>query len=254
MPHFSLLSKPTTRSATGTGRFMPAAERSCEFDISGLLPPSVLWLGCSLGFKRFVLCCFRVSSSGLFSLKWLGPRNEPKRSSLGMNYRLVELNFHVAFSMLQRLMTLKPNPNLWIFSDKAVICLRDGQMCFLCRVGDMRNTHLVEAHVRLQFIRDRETVEGEVTRLSLRIANEKKSVQIEPLHQFEMKVGPSVCDDDRLFLVCAKHLKTQYENMGSRSGPPLFVTWSIGTVPCIITTQLPFSRPNSKSSFCWKEL
>ncbi|CAB3400333.1 unnamed protein product [Caenorhabditis bovis] len=72
-----------------------------------------------------------------------------------------------------------------IFSDKAVICLRDGQLCFLCRVGDMRNTHLVEAHVRLQFITDRETSEGE----------------IEPLHQFEMKVGPSVADDDRLFLV-----------------------------------------------------
>ncbi|UMM42178.1 hypothetical protein L5515_018107 [Caenorhabditis briggsae] len=72
-----------------------------------------------------------------------------------------------------------------IFSDKAVICLRDGQLCFLCRVGDMRNTHLVEAHVRLQFITDRETNEGE----------------IEPLHQFEMKVGPSISDDDRLFLV-----------------------------------------------------
>ncbi|CAI5453917.1 unnamed protein product [Caenorhabditis angaria] len=72
-----------------------------------------------------------------------------------------------------------------IFSDKAVICLRDGQLCFLCRVGDMRNTHLVEAHVRLQFITDRETTEGE----------------IEPLHQFEMKVGPSISDDDRLFLV-----------------------------------------------------
>ncbi|KJH41567.1 inward rectifier potassium channel [Dictyocaulus viviparus] len=72
-----------------------------------------------------------------------------------------------------------------IFSEKAVICLRDGQMCFLCRVGDMRNTHLVEAHVRLQFISDRETAEGE----------------IEPLHQFEMKVGPTVTDDDRLFLV-----------------------------------------------------
>ncbi|VDL70224.1 unnamed protein product [Nippostrongylus brasiliensis] len=49
-----------------------------------------------------------------------------------------------------------------IFSEKAVICLRDGQLCFLCRVGDMRNTHLVEAHVRLQFISDRETAEGEV--------------------------------------------------------------------------------------------
>ncbi|KAE9415624.1 hypothetical protein Angca_007636 [Angiostrongylus cantonensis] len=72
-----------------------------------------------------------------------------------------------------------------IFSEKAVICLRDGQLCFLCRVGDMRNTHLVEAHVRLQFISDRETAEGE----------------IEPLHQFEMKVGPTITDDDRLFLV-----------------------------------------------------
>ncbi|CAJ0608952.1 unnamed protein product [Cylicocyclus nassatus] len=72
-----------------------------------------------------------------------------------------------------------------IFSEKAVICLRDGQLCFLCRVGDMRNTHLVEAHVRLQFISDRETAEGE----------------IEPLHQFEMKVGPTIADDDRLFLV-----------------------------------------------------
>ncbi|VDN00747.1 unnamed protein product [Thelazia callipaeda] len=72
-----------------------------------------------------------------------------------------------------------------IFSEKAVICLRDGQLCFLCRVGDMRNTHLVEAHVRLQFITDRETAEGE----------------IEPLHQYEMKVGPSTTDDDRIFLV-----------------------------------------------------
>uniref|UniRef100_A0A915PPG2 Uncharacterized protein n=1 Tax=Setaria digitata TaxID=48799 RepID=A0A915PPG2_9BILA len=72
-----------------------------------------------------------------------------------------------------------------IFSEKAVICLRDGQFCFLCRVGDMRNTHLVEAHVRLQFITDRETAEGE----------------IEPLHQYEMKVGPSTTDDDRIFLV-----------------------------------------------------
>ncbi|VDO29929.1 unnamed protein product [Onchocerca flexuosa] len=49
----------------------------------------------------------------------------------------------------------------------------------------MRNTHLVEAHVRLQFITDRETAEGE----------------IEPLHQYEMKVGPSTTDDDRIFLV-----------------------------------------------------
>lgn len=52
--------------------------------------------------------------------------------------------------------------NICNCSEKAVICLRDGQFCLLCRVGDMRNTHLVEAHVRLQFITDRETAEGEV--------------------------------------------------------------------------------------------
>ncbi|RCN53526.1 hypothetical protein ANCCAN_00019 [Ancylostoma caninum] len=55
----------------------------------------------------------------------------------------------------------------------------------------MRNTHLVEAHVRLQFISDRETAEGE----------------IEPLHQFEMKVGPTITDDDRLFLVSSMQSK-----------------------------------------------
>uniref|UniRef100_A0A914UXD9 Uncharacterized protein n=1 Tax=Plectus sambesii TaxID=2011161 RepID=A0A914UXD9_9BILA len=48
-----------------------------------------------------------------------------------------------------------------IFSRHAVVALRDGQLCLLFRVGDMRNTHLVEAHVRLQLITDRETEEGE---------------------------------------------------------------------------------------------
>ncbi|CAJ0564377.1 unnamed protein product, partial [Mesorhabditis spiculigera] len=65
------------------------------------------------------------------------------------------------------------------------LLIQSFMLCFLCRVGDMRNTHLVEAHVRLQFITDRETSEGE----------------IEPLHQYEMKVGPSITDDDRIFLV-----------------------------------------------------
>lgn len=47
-------------------------------------------------------------------------------------------------------------------SENAVISLRDGCLCLLLRVGDMRNTHLVEAHVRLQLIKQRITDEGEV--------------------------------------------------------------------------------------------
>ncbi|CAI5455039.1 unnamed protein product [Caenorhabditis angaria] len=37
-----------------------------------------------------------------------------------------------------------------IFSKNAVICLRDGKLCLLFRVGDMRKSSLAEAHVRLQ--------------------------------------------------------------------------------------------------------
>lgn len=71
-----------------------------------------------------------------------------------------------------------------IFSKNACISLRDGQLCFLFRVGDMRNTHLVESHIRLQLIKKRSTEEGEVL----------------PLHQYDMDVG---YDDglDRIFLV-----------------------------------------------------
>lgn len=71
-----------------------------------------------------------------------------------------------------------------IFSKDACVSLRDGQLCFLFRVGDMRNTHLVEAHMRLQLIKKRTTEEGE----SL------------PLQQYDMDVGFDK-GLDRIFLV-----------------------------------------------------
>lgn len=42
-----------------------------------------------------------------------------------------------------------------IFSKNACGSLRDGALTFLFRVGDMRDTHLVEAHIRLQMIMKR---------------------------------------------------------------------------------------------------
>ncbi|KRY78658.1 Inward rectifier potassium channel irk-1 [Trichinella pseudospiralis] len=71
-----------------------------------------------------------------------------------------------------------------IFSKYACISLRNGQLCFLFRVGDMRDTHLVEAHVRLQIIRKTVTEEGEIL----------------PLDQHEMDVGFDR-GLDRVFLV-----------------------------------------------------
>ncbi|GMT05788.1 hypothetical protein PENTCL1PPCAC_27962, partial [Pristionchus entomophagus] len=60
-----------------------------------------------------------------------------------------------------------------IFSKNAVICLRDGKLCLLFRVGDMRKSSLAEAHVRLQMIKRCITYEGELL----------------PFHQFDMDVG-----------------------------------------------------------------
>lgn len=71
-----------------------------------------------------------------------------------------------------------------IFSEKAVISLRDSQLCLLFRVADMRMTHLVEAHIRVQLISSRTTEEGE----------------IEPLYQHELDVGYDE-GRDRIFLV-----------------------------------------------------
>ena len=50
-----------------------------------------------------------------------------------------------------------------VFSNKAVIAERDGKLCFMFRVGDLRTrTHLLQAHIRAQVIRRRTTAEGEV--------------------------------------------------------------------------------------------
>ena len=40
-----------------------------------------------------------------------------------------------------------------VFSKNAVICMRNGKYCLLFRVGDVRRSHLVEAHVRVMVIR-----------------------------------------------------------------------------------------------------
>ncbi|CAL1673652.1 unnamed protein product [Lasius platythorax] len=49
-----------------------------------------------------------------------------------------------------------------LFSRNAVICQRDGELCLMFRVGDMRKSHIIGASVRAQMIRSRTTKEGEV--------------------------------------------------------------------------------------------
>ncbi|XP_078386943.1 G protein-activated inward rectifier potassium channel 4 [Cetorhinus maximus] len=71
-----------------------------------------------------------------------------------------------------------------MFSNRAVISLRDEKMCLMFRVGDLRNSHIVEASIRAKLIKSRQTKEGEFI----------------PLNQTDINVGFDT-GDDRLFLV-----------------------------------------------------
>lgn len=71
-----------------------------------------------------------------------------------------------------------------MFSHKAVISVRDNKMCLMFRVGDLRNSHIVEASIRAKLIRSQQTKEGEFI----------------PLNQTDINIGFDT-GDDRLFLV-----------------------------------------------------
>ncbi|XP_075848411.1 ATP-sensitive inward rectifier potassium channel 12 isoform X2 [Microtus pennsylvanicus] len=71
-----------------------------------------------------------------------------------------------------------------LFSHNAVVALRDGKLCLMWRVGNLRKSHIVEAHVRAQLIKPRVTEEGEYI----------------PLDQIDIDVGFDK-GLDRIFLV-----------------------------------------------------
>ncbi|CRK98502.1 CLUMA_CG011858, isoform B [Clunio marinus] len=71
-----------------------------------------------------------------------------------------------------------------LFSRNAIICHRDGVPCLMFRVGDMRKSHIIEAHVRAQIIRKKVTKEGELL----------------PFFQEELAVGADGSDDRLMFI------------------------------------------------------
>ncbi|XP_063077847.1 inward rectifier potassium channel 2a [Engraulis encrasicolus] len=71
-----------------------------------------------------------------------------------------------------------------VFSHNATVAMRDNKLCLMWRVGNLRKSHLVEAHVRAQLLRSRTTAEGEFI----------------PLDQMDIDVGFD-SGVDRIFLV-----------------------------------------------------
>ncbi|XP_077402940.1 G protein-activated inward rectifier potassium channel 3-like [Vanacampus margaritifer] len=71
-----------------------------------------------------------------------------------------------------------------IFSKHCVICQRDEKLCMLFRIGDLRESHMVDAKIRAKLIKSRQTKEGEFI----------------PLEQSELNLGYDT-GGDRLLLV-----------------------------------------------------
>ncbi|KAL0122752.1 hypothetical protein PUN28_007450 [Cardiocondyla obscurior] len=87
----------------------------------------------------------------------------------------------IVFAKLSR---PKKRTQTLLFSRNAVICQRDGQLCLMFRVGDMRKSHIIEAHVRAQMIKRKVTMEGELL----------------PFCQTELKVGGDG-EEDKIFFI-----------------------------------------------------
>ncbi|XP_039970284.1 G protein-activated inward rectifier potassium channel 3 isoform X1 [Bactrocera tryoni] len=87
----------------------------------------------------------------------------------------------IVFAKLSR---PKKRAQTLLFSRNAVICHRDGVPCLMFRVGDMRKSHIIEAHVRAQIIRKKITKEGEIL----------------PFYQQELTVGADGGEDRLMFI------------------------------------------------------
>ncbi|CBY12329.1 unnamed protein product, partial [Oikopleura dioica] len=87
-----------------------------------------------------------------------------------------------------------------VFSKNAVICTRDGKLTFMFRVGDLRNSHIVEAQIRAKLIKSRQTAEGEFMPLDQTDLNVLTNLYFSKNSSFILKVGFDT-GDDRLFLV-----------------------------------------------------
>ncbi|KAM8975870.1 G protein-activated inward rectifier potassium channel 2 [Pelodytes ibericus] len=94
------------------------------------------------------------------------------------------VNAFMVGCMFVKISQPKKRAETLVFSTNAVISVRDGKLCLMFRVGDLRNSHIVEASIRAKLIKSKQTKEGEFI----------------PLNQTDINVGYDT-GDDRLFLV-----------------------------------------------------
>ncbi|XP_052763035.1 G protein-activated inward rectifier potassium channel 3-like [Mya arenaria] len=146
------------------------------------------WKPCVVEIKSFV-------SAILFSIETqhtigYGSRHTTEQCTEAIILMMIQSCFGVICQAMMtgivfaKLSRPKKRAETLMFSKNACICKQDGELCLLFRVGDMRKSHIVEAHIRGLVIKKKVTKEGEIL----------------PLYQFDVDLG---FDGglDRLFLV-----------------------------------------------------
>ncbi|KAK3728463.1 hypothetical protein QZH41_002325 [Actinostola sp. cb2023] len=83
------------------------------------------------------------------------------------------LNAFILGLIFARLSRPRNRAGTIMFSNKAVIAVRDGKMCLMFRVGDVRKSQILDCHIRVQLFRTRTTKEGLIL----------------PFYQQDLKVG-----------------------------------------------------------------
>ncbi|ESO10132.1 hypothetical protein HELRODRAFT_73033 [Helobdella robusta] len=145
--------------------------------------------------KPCVIEVFDFPSALLFSLETqqtigYGSRNVTPNCSIAIIVIMIQNCFGIVVQALMtglvfaKISRPKKRAETLMFSEKAVICERDDQLCLLFRVADMRKSQIVEAHVRAIMVCKRITKEGEVL----------------PFYQKSLKLETSD-EEGRLFLV-----------------------------------------------------
>lgn len=74
------------------------------------------------------------------------------------------LDAFVVGAVMAKMAKPKKRNETLVFSENAVVALRDRRLCLMWRVGNLRRSHLVEAHVRAQLLQVRDPP-SEATRL-----------------------------------------------------------------------------------------
>lgn len=71
------------------------------------------------------------------------------------------------------------------FSKHACIAERDGRLCLMFRVGDIRQSHMYDVKIRAQLVKPRITIEGECI----------------PIESYKLTFGPECSPEEKIFLV-----------------------------------------------------